>query len=399
MYIFTRYVVAEILKIFFVTLTAITLLVTVGMGVKEGTSHGCPPSVILHLMPYMLPEMLVITIPVSLLLAVSIVYGRMTGSNEIVAMKSLGISPMDVIWPAIVLSLLFSIGVLYLQEIAATVGRPSVARVFTESIEEIALGMLQREKSCNLPEFSITVKEVRMEDKMLISPTIVINGRGSEQKITIRAAKAKLETNRQAKTVTFKCWDGSIDYQGQGGIAISFPGMKEETVPISDSVDPGRDDFHRDWVAMHEIPDKLAQLRKMIWDTEQQRTALLAKNQSAPPQEEERQKTLAWIDAVSKDLWWKIHRLQTEPYRRLSNGVTCLCFVLIGAPVAMLWRHADVLTNFFVCFLPILAIYYPLLMIGEDLTTARGFAPIIFWMGNVTLIVPGIYLLKWVVKH
>jgi lipopolysaccharide export system permease protein len=395
MYIFTRYVVTEILKIFFLTLTGITLLVTVAMGVKEGTNRGCPPGVILHLMPYMLPEMLVITIPVSLLLAVSIVYGRMTGSNEIVAMKSAGISPMDVIWPAIVLALLFSIGVLYLQEISATWGKPNFARKVTESIEEIAYGMLQKDKSCNLPEFSIAVKDVQMDDKMLIYPTIIINSRGADQQITIRAVKAKLETDLNSKTVNFKCWDYTIDYQGQGGLGISDPGMRDQAVPI---IDPGRDEFHRDWVAMHEIPDKLAQLRKLVKDTEQQREALI-KNQSLPFTEEDRLKRLARADIEYKDEWWKIYRLQTEPYRRLSNGFTCLCFVLIGAPVAMLWRHADVLTNFFVCFLPILAIYYPLLMIGEDLTTSRGYVPILFWMGNITLIVPGVFLLKWVIKH
>jgi lipopolysaccharide export system permease protein len=72
---------------------------------------------------------------------------------------------------------------------------------------------------------------------------------------------------------------------------------------------------------------------------------------------------------------------------------------LIGAPVAMLWRHADMLTNFFVCFMPILAIYYPLLMIGEDISTSGKFHPISFWMGNMILFVPGIFLLKWVIKH
>ena len=42
----------------------------------------------------------------------------------------------------------------------------------------------------------------------------------------------------------------------------------------------------------------------------------------------------------------RIFRLKTEPYRRWSNGFTCLCFSLIGIPVAMLWRHADGLTIF-----------------------------------------------------
>jgi hypothetical protein len=46
-----------------------------------------------------------------------------------------------------------------------------------------------------------------------------------------------------------------------------------------------------------------------------------------------------------------------------------------------------------------LAIYYPLLMIGEKLSTSGALWPISFWIGNVTLIVPGVFLIKWVVKH
>jgi lipopolysaccharide export LptBFGC system permease protein LptF len=172
--------------------------------------------------------------------------------------------------------------------------------------------------------------------------------------------------------------------------------MKEQAVEI---VDPGRDEFHRDWVAMHEIPDKLAQLKGIIYDLLQQRAAVLDNAQPNAAPTDDSSKKLAGLDINLKDRWHQLHRLQTEPYRRLSNGFTCLCFALIGAPVSMLWRHADVLTNFFVCFLPILAIYYPLLMIGEDLSTSGTLWPISFWIGNVTLFVPGIFLIKWVVRH
>jgi lipopolysaccharide export system permease protein len=94
-----------------------------------------------------------------------------------------------------------------------------------------------------------------------------------------------------------------------------------------------------------------------------------------------------------------IFRLKTEPYRRWANGFTCLCFALIGMPVAMLWRHADVLTNFFVCFLPILAVYYPLLLLGQDLSTSGKLWPIAFWMANVILVIPAIELLRWIIRH
>ena len=89
---------------------------------------------------------------------------------------------------------------------------------------------------------------------------------------------------------------------------------------------------------------------------------------------------------------------RAEPYRRWSNGFACLGFALVGMPVAMLWRHADVLTNFFVCFLPILALYYPLLMLSDNLSTS-GRPPICFWMANVVLVVPAVALLRWIIRH
>jgi lipopolysaccharide export system permease protein len=227
---------------------------------------------------------------------------------------------------------------------------------------------------------------------MLIRPTITIIAPGTNETITIQASKAKLVTDWKTKSLKIMCWDSRVEFSGQGGFGMSRPGVFEQTIPIGER---GRDQFHRDWVAMHEIPDRLAELRKLIWDTEQQRKVVVDSKSA----EADKQPALTHLDNILKDLWWKIYRLRTEPCRRLSNGFTCLCFVLIGAPVAMLWRHADVLTNFFVCFLPILAIYYPLLMIGEDLTTSRGFTPFLFWMGNVILIIPGIFLLKWVVRH
>ena len=384
MYIFTRYVVSEVLKVFLVTLTALTLFVTLGMGVKEGLSRGLPPMVMFYTMPYMLPEMLGITIPVSLLLAVSIVYGRMTGTNEVVAIKSLGINPMAIIWPAIVVAFLLSLGTVWTQEIAATWSRPSYAKVVAESVEEIAYAMLRTNHSFSWPpQFSITVK--RVEDKKLIHPTIFIEANGNNPTTTLRAAEAELYTDRKAQVLNIICRDVEVDVEGQ----MRFRNPEEMHLFLS-IFNPGKpDEHHRDWLAMYEIPAHIAQLKSEVWQIQQRCAALAVNHQPPSPADNER----------LVKLWYLIHRLQTEPFRRLSNGFTCLCFVLIGIPVSMLWRHADVLTNFFVCFVPILSIYYPLLMFSEDLSTSGKLPPISFWMSNALLIVSGIFLLRRIVRH
>jgi lipopolysaccharide export system permease protein len=386
MYILTRYVVLEVLKFFLLTLIGLTLIVTVVMGVQQGLQQGFPPLVIFHVMPYMLPEMLVITFPVSLLLAVSIVYGRMTGTNEVVALKSLGINPMVIVWPVIVFAFILSLGTIWMQEIAATWCRPNYKRIGAESVEEIAYGMLRANHSCMLPQFSITVKNV--EDDKLIQPTITIHDVGSNSTTTVSAAEAELHTNKQRQELDIRC--RNVDVNINDKLKYNDPGEWSYSVPI---IKPGRNpgilEHHRDWVAMYEIPDHIATLKAQVTPLEQKREDLQAAGQTLPANDSDR---LA-------DLWRLIYRLQTEPYRRLSNGFTCLCFVLIGIPVAMLWRHADILTNFFVCFVPILAIYYPLLMLSESLSTSGKLWPVSFWISNTVFIVSGIFLLRRIVQH
>jgi len=64
-----------------------------------------------------------------------------------VAIKSLGINPMVMVWPVLVLAGFLSLGTVWMYEIAATWCRPSVERIVCESIEEIVYGILQKEHS------------------------------------------------------------------------------------------------------------------------------------------------------------------------------------------------------------------------------------------------------------
>ncbi len=395
MYIITRYVIWEVLKLFLAALVALTLVVTFGMGVKEGFSRGLPALVMMRTMPFMLPEMLGITLPAAMLFSVSSVFGRMTGANEVVALKSLGISPMAVIWPAIVLAAFISLGTVWMYEIAATWCKPTIQRLIAESIEDIALGMLQRNRSYDSDQFTITVKNVAPPLKpdgppRLIRPTIIIKG---GRTMTLTAAEAVLYTKDKQLWIEYS--QSEVDIQGR--MRVRFPNTEKYAIPI---VVPEPPRYHRDWVSMGrirgliaELDAKMVQLQTNLRQLEGFHEAYTVIGATESSVEIDQTKN------EIADMNRLILRLKTEPFRRWANGFTCLCFALIGIPVAMLWRHADVLTNFFVCFLPILALYYPLLMLGEDLSTSGKLPPISFWTGNVVLAIPAIFLIRRIIRH
>ena len=407
MYILTRYVVWEVLKFFLAALLALTLVVTPVMVVQEGMQKGLPATVMLWIVPFMLPMILGITIPAAMLFAICSVFGRMTGANEVVALKSLGISPMAVVWPAIVLAAFLSLGTVWMYEIAAAWCKPKVLQVCTESIEEIAYGMLRKHQSCDGAQFplSIIVKQVDRPAKpgdppILIQPTITIKGAGNASKVKISAREATLRTDWEKRLLEIKCTQGEINFGGQAH--IMFHDTRSHFIPIPEP-DLHRFRHHRDWVAMRDIPELIDELQETIAREEAELRGLeqyleADKALELPESPEEAEQIAAKKDEIEHHRF-QIRRLRAETYRRWANGFTCLCFALLGIPVAMFWRHADVLTNFFVCFLPILVIYYPLLMLSDDLSTSGKLPPLSFWTANVMLATPAIGLLRWIVRH
>ena len=134
----TRYVVTELLLVFLLTLTAITLLLILAGVAKEGLREGLGLGPIMRMIPYVVPLALQVSVPATILMAVSSVFGRMSADNEVVALKSLGISPMNILLPALVLAFCVSLVAVWINDIAVSWGRKGIYQVVVESVEEVA---------------------------------------------------------------------------------------------------------------------------------------------------------------------------------------------------------------------------------------------------------------------
>jgi lipopolysaccharide export system permease protein len=96
---------------------------------------------------------------------------------------------------------------------------------------------------------------------------------------------------------------------------------------------------------------------------------------------------------------YNLHRLETEMPRRWANGFSCLCFAAIGVPMAIQLRNSDILKSFFMCFLPILIVYYPLTIFGLDRAKDGSLPAYFVWSGNVLLALWGVWLLRRVLRY
>ncbi len=392
----TRYVLSELAKVFLVTLSVMTALMLVFGVAREAVSEGLGLVQIVQLVPYILPDALRFTIPGTVLFAVASVYGRMAGGNEIVALKSLGISPWAILWPAYVLTILVSAATVVLNDVAVSWGRAGVRNVIIEAVEEVAYSRLKLHGEFSTPQFTVNVRAV--EGKKLIQPTFTMqNPSDPDETLTIRCASAQLSTDPENGLLSVTFFDGYI--KANGILDFRFPGEEfRRDIPL-DSMRIDGHDWSPSWMAFSQLREQLV-VRRDEYEEHRREMAAKAALQTltgdfyALTDEEWDTET-----RVHQDIDFFIHRLETEPPRRWSNGFSCVCFALVGGAVAIRRRNSSFLSSFFVCFLPILCVYYPLLAFGVQQAKDGSLPPEIVWLGNVVLIVWGAWEMRRVIRY
>jgi lipopolysaccharide export system permease protein len=392
----TRYVTGELLKVFLVTLAGMTLLMLIVGLVQEALRQGLGPEPILKLVPYAMPNALRFAVPGTILFAVCSVYGRMSASNEITAMKALGISPMTSVVPALVLAFLVSLVAVWLNDLAVSWGRKGMQRVVMHSVEQIAYGMLRTQRSYTTRQFSINVK--RVDDRTLIRPMIYLHSQDHSPPVVLNAEQAELQLDQDDGVLNVLLTDGEVSVGDE--VTLRFPNktMRHE-IPLTEAARKGNIAGAPSSLPLWQVAPETREQRTEIEQLQQQfaieaayqmLTGVMTGLKSADWLS--RQKQLAG----ARD---RLHRLQTAPWRRWANGFSCLFFVMVGAPLGIRMRNADLWTTFAVCFLPILIVYYPLLAYGVDRAKCGELPPYSVWLGNVILAAAGLWLLRKVVRY
>jgi len=394
MRILTRYVLSEMVKVFLVSLIGITLIIVLFGLVVQAVNQGLGPKQIVLLIPYILPDAMRYSVPATMLLAACSVFGRLAAGNEVVAVKASGISPMVLIWPALALALLVSWVAVWLNDIAVSWGRDGIARVVIESVEEIAYGRLQQQGSFESKQFLIQVKDV--EGRRLIRPRIIFKNTDDSPARMIDCDEAEMRSDLVEGTLKIICRNSEMS---MGDWKTIDSGTREFEVPLDDSGRKGGGNRRPDDLPMYVMPQERAAQQARIDALAQQMGANaadqmisgdFAKLLSPSWKNDERQ----LLDARQR-----LYKLYMEPCRRWANGFSCLCFVIVGAPLAIRMRNTDLMTSFIMCFLPILLVYYPLLMFGTSQAKNGSFPSWGVWAGNILLVVIGWRLTRHVCRY
>ena len=393
MRILTRYIMFDLMRVFLLTLTGMTALIFIALVGKEAVEKGLGLGPLLQMLPYLLPQAMQFAIPGTMLLATTSVYGRMSAFNEVVAIKSLGISPWAIVWPTLTLATVVSLSAVLMNDLAVSWGRLGVQRVFIESLEEVVYGRLNTTRTYSDGKLKITVKYV--DGRKLMEPILEVRDNGGGQQLSITAEEAELYSNPDEGKLVIRL----TNFQADGNVKVSHPRTYEHVIALDELSSTSSQNRSPSTFALAEIRPALKDQRARIKNLEQEMAACAAF--ALLTGEFEELSAASWQPQVEEQrgLEGILHRLYTEPVRRWANGFSCLCFVLVGIPMAIIRQKGEFLASFFICFAPILLVYYPLLMFSVSQAKDGALPPITVWLGNAVLALWGLWMMRRVVRY
>lgn len=369
MNILDRYIVREHIAPFLISIFLIMLLFTLNLLFRvlgRIVGQGLAFNVIVEFFFLNLAWILTLAVPMSVLVASLMAFGRLAGDREIVAMKSTGLGIVRLIRPVLIAGLLVGSFSLYFQDqVLPDMNHRN--KLLSRSIRKKKPNVVLREGTFTreLPKQTLLVKTIDPETERLHDITIFDEG-NEKQVSTVQADSGRLTYVDTLGMYQFRLFDGEIHQ------------MKRD--------DPDTYDILRYKKALFRIdsPDQILQRSERGYrgDRELGLAGLLSRISELEglrnPERFQRQ----------------INKYKVEYHKKFAISAAAIVFVLIGAPLGIKLTHGGLgvsgpLAIFF--FL----LYWSFLIGGEDLADRSVVAPwVAMWFPNMLLTALGALLIR-----
>lgn len=351
------YITAEWFSLFALSILIVSFVLVVGNVVKLVElviAKGVNIKIVLKLLLYLLPSLLVFSIPISILSATLLSFGRMAYENEITAIRASGISLYPFLFVLLLIGLMFSLLCLYFNDSLI----PKTHYLTRTTIKEIGI----KKPTTYLEEktfikafkdyimFIYKIKGDYLEDIRIFQPQVdkptrtITAARGEFIAIPEKSAIKLILKNGTADEPSFD--DPSVFYK------LNFKNYNL-TLSLKEKQNMQKLDKKVTDMTINELKDEIRKMRQLKIDE---------------------------------------RPLLVGLYRKYSLSFSSLIFILIGVPLAIRIKRRERSLGF-VLSLIICLLYYLFMALGESLALRNKIYPSIgVWLPNIIFLLIGLVL-------
>lgn len=337
--------------------TSILLIARILKLIEMVVSRGVPIGDMLRLFSYILPAFLEVTVPMALLLAILVAFGRLSSDGEIVALQASGVSLYRLMVPVGLFAACIAVLTFFLSLRARPWGNNLLRTGIYEIVKARASAGI-KPKVFN-DEFEGLVVYVDQVDPLAnrLHGVLISDTREPGMQNTIYSRMGLVVTNEKTRTLTLRLLDGGIytTTSGTGG----YQDTRFRTYDIS--LDLG--------LALAALRSREKDSTEMTWHELWE--AVEHKEARGEP---------AFAERI-------------EIQRKFAIPFACLVFAAIGTPLGIRPSRA-VRSRGFSVSLVLIFVYYLLLTLGQNLGERGAVPPVVAsWLPNALLSVVAVAVL------
>ncbi len=219
-----RYIFQELLSPFAISLFFLTFvfLMTRIPGITNMVvNYNADPSAILLMVVYTLPRFMEFTLPMSVMISILLTFMRMSGENEIVALKGAGMSLYRILPPVLVFCVLGTLLTMWVTVFGVSWGKLSLKKTSIDlARSSIDLALQERQFNAQLKDIMIYVSHVNMKTRDLTD--IFIEDRRTQGVTSISTAPSgKLIHLEDENMYTIRLYRGMINHVNTDDNSVS----------------------------------------------------------------------------------------------------------------------------------------------------------------------------------
>ncbi|MDD5475519.1 MAG: LPS export ABC transporter permease LptF [Syntrophales bacterium] len=360
-YLIYKYLLRETLYPFFMIILILTFVLLMGRILQLMDlmiNKGVGLSVVSQLILYLVPSFLTITIPIAILISILISMGRLSRENEILVMKSAGISLYQLVPPIAVLAAAAFAASLLLGIYVVPAGNIAGRELLIEMAREKAgIGVKEKIFNDDFPGLMLYADQVSM-DGVNMKGVFISDHRTARNPVTVIARSGRMITDAASGDVILRLEEGSTHMVG--GDLNTYRTMNfrvyDISLDMSGNLSGSGADYGKEGEESMTIGRILRDLRE------------------------------GKVSGAERNV------LLMELNKRLAVPLTCIVFALIALPLGMV-KHRTAKSRGFVIGLFIVAVYYVLQLGGDALGETGKIHPVTAaWAPNVILGAAGLWL-------
>jgi len=315
---------------------------------------------VIQLFMYLIPYILSYTIPMALLTATMICFGRLASDNEVTAMRANGISLYKIGLPVIIVAFIISLGCVYLNDRILPMSHFASYRLIKEVGIKNPTAYL--EPGTFIKSFKGYILFIHSIDDNKLKDIRIYQLQKKGPPKTIIAKRGEFITYPDKSIIKLKLEDGTADEPNPTNPNIFYKlNFKTYymTLNLASNLLKGKIEKKPKDMTVRELKDEIARLK---------------------------------VSGV------KTNPLLTEIHRKLAMAFSSFVFVLVALPVAINTRRREKSVGFGLSLM-ILVFYYLIFIGGQALALRNVVPPIIgVWAANFIYLIIGLVLVFVVVE-